>query len=524
MRKTKENFLDYCQRITNTYIENVNSTVLKSKGQFFTHKELAEFMSDLFTIDQEKKQVNILDPGAGTGILSSALSLNLLESSINELSIEIDAFENDKNIIQFLNQVFKELQKEFEKENSELVYNIIEKDFITDKAESFNGYNKNIVSHDHQKYDYIIANPPYYKINKDSVQSKAMKDLIYGQPNIYALFIALSTCLLKQNGEEVFITPRSFCSGSYYKKFREWFLRNINLTHIHNFRSRKNVFESQSVLQENIIFKASKESNAKKITISLTDGMNFENMIEFKARKSRIIFKNNGETFIRVPSSPRVLKLLSNIDDLKNKLANLDLDISTGPVVPFRSRKYLKSDYGKKNTVPLLWMHNVKDFKTVWPLKKNEKEIAIELSNKSKSILLPVKNYVLVKRFTSKEQKRRLYAGVLDKSEYEDHDYIGIENHLNYIHRPGGEMSLHECYGIAGLLNSSIIDDFFRSLSGHTQVNATEIKSLPLPTLKKIKKIGEKICSQDLNMGSKLDEIVARRLNIEDELIKSVGE
>ena len=68
--------------------------------------------------------------------------------------------------------------------------------------------------------------------------------------------MAVAANMLKPKGEMVFITPRSFCSGLYYKKFREWLLNNVQITNIHIFESRKDVFDKDKVLQENIIIKA----------------------------------------------------------------------------------------------------------------------------------------------------------------------------------------------------------------------------------------------------------------------------
>ena len=58
---------------------------------------------------------------------------------------------------------------------------------------------------------------------------------------------------------------------------------------------------------------------------------------------------------------------------------------------------------------------------------------------------------------------------------------LGLENHVNFVHRLGGEMSPREAMGLAALLNSELIDAYFRISSGNTQVSATELRALPLP-------------------------------------------
>jgi len=168
--------------------------------------------------------------------------------------------------------------------------------------------------------------------------------------------------------------------------------------------------------------------------------------------------------------------------------------------------------------VPLLWMHNMQNMRVEWPSKKNKKPAAIASTEKTSPLLLPVKNYVLLKRFTSKEQRRRLDAAVLKQSEF-PHESVGIENHVNYIHKPKGSLSVGEAFGIAALLNTGLIDNYFRSLNGHTQVNATEIRNVPLPDLSVIKKIGE-VVSKAKDLPANLDEMIGSELGIDAEIIR----
>jgi adenine-specific DNA-methyltransferase len=138
-------------------------------------------------------------------------------------------------------------------------------------------------------------------------------------------------------------------------------------------------------------------------------------------------------------------------------------------------------------------------------------------------LLIPVKNYVLVKRFSSKEQKRRLYASVLLESEF-PYRIVGVENHVNYIHRPRGSLSVYETLGIAAVLNTKIVDNFFRSLNGNTQVNATDIRNLPFPDIEDIERIGRLVHKfRSCHKRFDLDDIVAGVLGIDVEMIKSLN-
>ena len=86
-------------------------------------------------------------------------------------------------------------------------------------------------SPDADKFDMVIGNPPYMKIAKDAPEATAMPDVCYGAPNLYFLFTAMSMFNLKEDGEMVYIIPRSWTSGAYFKQFRKRFFEEGALEH-----------------------------------------------------------------------------------------------------------------------------------------------------------------------------------------------------------------------------------------------------------------------------------------------------
>jgi hypothetical protein len=120
-----------------------------------------------------------------------------------------------------------------------------------------------------KKYDFVIGNPPYMKILKDALETTAMPEACYGAPNLYFIFASMGLFNLCKNGEMVYIIPRSWTSGAYFKCFREYFLTEGKLEHIHLLGSRNKVFDKESVLQETIIIKARKTTE-KPETVTIT--------------------------------------------------------------------------------------------------------------------------------------------------------------------------------------------------------------------------------------------------------------
>jgi len=515
----EESLVDYADRLGELYTKEHDLSYRKIKGQYFTPKQVSIFMASLFIIKKDK--ISILDPGGGIGILTAAICERLLCDDKRRI-LNIDVYENDPRVLPFLALTLRACKSELENKGHSVEYRMHDKDFILQnkekmwKSDLFNNMTEN-------KYDFIISNPPYFKLNKNSPHARIMADMVNGQPNIYPFFMALSSEMLKPGGEMVFITPRSFCSGLYYKRFIGWFLEKNIISYIHVFRSRKEIFDKDEVLQENIIIKAKKALEREKVmtvTISSSRNKSLSEIRRIKAKYSDVIYRRNKEAFIRIPTSKTDLKVLKVFDSWQKTFSESGLEISTGPVVPFRAKQFLVHKLMDScESVPLLWMHNLKDMTVIWPVNKIKKALSIQKRKATIPLLLPVKNYVLLKRFSSKEQKRRIYSAALLESEF-PYELIGFENHLNYIHRHGSKLSINEVLGITSFLNTKLMDNYFRSLNGNTQVNATDIRHMPFPDIKKIIEIGKTIDGNRHNSyGHYLDMKVADILKIDRKLI-----
>ena len=69
-------------------------------------------------------------------------------------------------------------------------------------------------------------------------------------------------------------------------------------------------------------------------------------------------------------------------------------------------------------------------------------------------------------------------------------DLVGFENHLNYFHKQGKTLPADLAKGLALYLNSTLADQYFRLFSGHTQVNATDLRKMPYPTYQQLLRLG----------------------------------
>jgi len=517
-----QNLVEYANNQTKLYCEANPVSVRKLKGQIFTPPKIASFMAGLFA--PEKSAVRILDPGAGTGILVAAICDRFIQENHRNLKISIDVYENDKNVLPFLKSTLEACKNALNEVNCSMDYRIFDNDFIlhhakVKKSGKYIAYSLDLST----RYDLVISNPPYYKLNKSSPEALALGKYVYGQPNIYAFFMLLAGMLLNENGEMVFITPRSFCSGLYYSKIRRWFVHNLTLDRLHIFETRKDVFVDDHILQENLIFhtKNSQPKSDGKTLVSVSYDRQFTQYQELTVPSSDVAFCRGDDCYIRIPTSENDLKVIEIVDSWPQNLKTLGFEISTGPVVDFRALKYLRSTTENSQCVPLLWMHNIRDIDVEWSVEKNGKAKAIEITPGSKNLVVPMRNYVLLKRFTSKEQKKRVHAAVLNASRYPDFEFIGLENHLNYIHKKRAVMTLDEAYGLAAVLNTTIIDQYFRALNGNTQVNATDIRVVSMPDYEKVVAIGKLIRKKNLDSKFDCDDAISKVLKIEKHLVKN---
>ena len=493
--ETKHNFpSEYAEKIGFEYASSTTNGHKKESGQFLTPKSISDFMGNL--AQPKYSKISILDPGCGTAILSCSLIEKLVQNNKVEL-IDLKLYETDYEIVKELNKVVLFLKNWLFEKKIELNVNIEQTDFILHNSDAFTK-NSLFENHISETYDYIISNPPYFKIPKSDSRAQVAKELVYGQPNIYSIFMGLSAKLLKPTGELIFITPRSFAAGNYFIAFRNSFFREVNITNIHIFKSRNKMFKNDNVLQENIIIRATKKkSSTIKVTVS--------NCLKDLNSPEDAIYKT--EELIDLGSIEKILFIPSNMFEAKT-IKIFNIQISTGPVVAFRCKEFLVPDYiSDRKLAPLIWLHNIKEMEFAFPLKKGTKQSYIIDSAKSRKVLLKNKNYILIRRFSSKDDKSRLICSPYFAS-YSEFDRIGIENHLNYVYRPNGELSDEEIWGISALISSKLFDTYFRTFNGNTQVGASELKQIKMPPLDKIILIGGILMNMVHPTKSEIEQII----------------
>jgi adenine-specific DNA-methyltransferase len=438
-------------------------------GQFFTPLSVARFMAS--QIGDTDEDVTLLDPGAGFGILAAAAVAELLGRPAPPRSLRLTLYEIDDDLLRDLSTVLRLCGEACRAVGVSFVGEVLARDFIADVVRRRLEPCHNVV----------ITNPPYRKLNNGTPQREYLRALGVEVNNLYAGFLMVASRLMTKGGELVAITPRSFCSGPYFRRFRQDFLDRVALSHVHLYDSRDSTFAADAVLQENIIFRAVRTRHRTPVVITASAepgaAVRSQRLVSFES----VVRPGDSQGMWHLVADDQDAALMGLMDGQPARLCELGLEVSTGRVVPFRAAAFLRAT-AADGTVPLLYPQHVSRGHVSWPMPGGPRPNALLRCAATEALLVPNGPYVLVRRLSAKEEARRVVA-VVHEATTAQGPAVAFENHLNYFHSAGGPLGRELAYGLAAYLNSDLVDRCFRLFNGHTQVNATDLRYLRYPTL-----------------------------------------
>jgi adenine-specific DNA-methyltransferase len=475
---TDGDLLTQAEQIRVEALRSLDATAQGALGQFFTPARAAALIASMPRLP-ETGQVRLLDPGAGSGMLSAALVARLLTERPS-LSVHVVAVERDHLIVPYLRKTLKACSLAG---NGRVTFDIIEDDFIM--AATGPEADPRMAEH-----DLVIQNPPYAKLAASSAHRIAVRKAGVDTPNLYAAFLALGAAGLKPGGQLVAITPRSFCNGPYFGAFRSYLLDNITLDRVHVFESRSTVFAETGVLQENVVFSGARGGAQGAVILSVSNGHEDE-ATQRSVMYQDVVHRDDPHRFIRIAANEDDIGTAEIMLALPCTLDELGVEVSTGRVVDFRSRSALLTE-PTPTAHPLIYPGNLRSGGFEWPRQNIRKAQWFDpVEAKDKELLLPEGWYCVVKRFSAKEEKRRIVGSVWSPQDFPGP--VAFENHLNVFHVKGQGLDEETARGLTVWMNSTLVDRFFRMFSGHTQVNATDLRSMRFPTRDALRWLGQSI-------------------------------
>lgn len=340
----------------------------KKQGIFITPKTIIENMVQEVLVYTEQKQLQIqriLEPSCGTCEIVSVLNNSFINTSITGIELNSMIFEKIKNI-------------DFGISNS---IELIKADFTTYSTEN--------------KYDLIIANPPYVVCEKSKVPT-IYKPLCIGRPNLFCIFIIHSLYLLKENGLAAFIIPKSFLNSYYYSLVRNYIKSCCSIVKIMDF---DNEFIDTDQSTMGIILHKQIDDTSISSSLLLCD----------------YSIKLN-DNFIFTTNKQQLEELFAG----STTLEKMGLSVKTGNIVWNEKKDILTSDTSK---TLLLYNSNITKDNTVkiMEFKNNEKKQYIDIEGSIEPV-------IAVNRGNGNADYKLNYALVNTNTPFI------CENHLNVIY------------------------------------------------------------------------------------------
>lgn len=324
-------------------------------------------------------------------------------------------------------------------------------------------------------FDLVVGNPPYGRVALTSDQRERFKRGLYGHANLYGVFTDIAIRWCKPGGLIAFLTPTSMLGGHYFSALRRLLAKEAPPVSIDFVHARKGVFED--VLQETLLALYRRKKKAGRIQVHY---LHVTSETEATVtRNGTVGLPKNASLPWLAPRAPEHCKLIAQVEGMPCRLSDWGYGVSTGPLVWNRFKQQLEQKLGKRRH-PLIWAESVRaDGRFIHRAERRNHAPYFRMEP-SDSWLLVREGCVLIQRTTAKEQPRRLIAAELPEAFVREHGGVVVENHLNMV-RPQGAVVVSAA-AVAAILNSKVVDDVFRCISGSVAVSAYELEALPLPS------------------------------------------
>jgi adenine-specific DNA-methyltransferase len=324
-------------------------------------------------------------------------------------------------------------------------------------------------------FDLVVGNPPYGRVTLSETHRRRFARGLFGHANLYGVFTDIALRWAKPGGLIAFLTPTSLLGGQYFTALRKLLAAEAPPVAIDFVHSRQGVFEE--VLQETLLAvyrRGAPLGRARVHYIHVTA----ETDVRVTRNGSVGLPANPGAPW-PAPREPSQARLVSQIETMRQRLSDWGYCVSTGPLVWNRFKNQLRDFPGGGTVHPLIWAEAVTaDGRFVFKAMKRNHAPYFKLEEIDKWLLV-TEPCILVQRTTAKEQPRRLIAAEMPAEFVARHGGVVVENHLNMVRAKTARKASPAV--VAALLNSAVVDQVFRCISGSVAVSAFELEALPLP-------------------------------------------
>jgi len=366
------------------------------------------------------------------------------------------------------------------------------------------------------QFDFVVGNPPYHKIpGITETLRQAFAESLYGHPNAYGLFLHAGIEMLADGGRLGFIIPRSILSGLYFQNLRRFIQHRTALQEIVSIADRRKIFEG--VLQGTMVISLAKRPvQTKNVVVTCIDDLrDLEQAPSATVAEQRIAQRLNGLTIWFVDDSTRTYDILERIIGAHPLLSGPEIQCParTGQIVWNRVKPLLDNEDGQLKR-PLIWATDVGRFNFTFNATGPTRPCYLQVTAKTEHLMVRGVS-LLIQRVTADEQPNRIVACIPESFCEQYGDGYFVENHLNLVQLPAAPRV--DLFYLLGLLNSQIVEFFFRAMNGNTQVSATELNLLPVPLDRLEQQVAE------LSRRIQATKLADKRQILEDELNHAVA-
>ena len=337
-------------------------------------------------------------------------------------------------------------------------------------------------------YDLIVGNPPYGRVALTDAQRRRFARGLYGHANLYGVFTDIALRWTKPSGLIAYLTPTSMMSGQYYSALRELLAEQAPPSAVDFVHARRGVFED--VLQETLLALYRKGGERGRFQVH---HLNIDSDREIRATKNGTVsLPDDARLPWLAPRAPQHARLIATAQQFDSRLVDWGYEVATGPLVWNRHKPQLRGHVAR-GLHPIIWAEAVTaDGRFVFRAEKRNHAPYFQ-PQKGDDWLLMKRSCILLQRTTAKEQTRRLIAAELSQSFIDAHGGVVVENHLNMIRAKAAPKV--SAAVVAAVLNSDVVDQIFRCISGSVAVSAFELEAIPLPPLTRLTKLKDLVAN-----------------------------
>lgn len=286
-------------------------------------------------------------------------------------------------------------------------------------------------------FDFVIGNPPYFELKLDSQAKEKFRRVVNGRPNIYGLFFQVGLDALKPGGTLAYVVPPSMNAGAYFKSLRKYLTTTNHVVSLKVFNDASMFVDAQTSVQVIVIRKGAGESRH---TFEVKDA---------HSGVSSLVFCEDPEAFAKLYEGCV-------------SLASLGYEAVTGTTVWNQHKDSLVNHVDSESTVPLLYARNIVDGGI--ELAPDERRPQYIRGGRSM-----VGEAIVVNRIIGGVGKGVIKAGLIPEG-YR----FAAENHLNVIRPIAGAPQKVSVRELFKLITAPEIVEKARTLTGNTQLSATE--------------------------------------------------